>query len=166
MHVDHHFRSLVWIFSHLSLTKTTMVPAKRWQRYDNDDLTAFESRSMDHDPTSNVALPQTSNCNFQIKQGSITSSSYVPAGLTAEEYKKVRDADAAKAAAKYDFNVKKAGKFLGFDEFYQKRGTDPTGSWLKAPGRGHTFAKTKYDYSGAKDDTKGWRDSIGTIFGK
>ena len=86
--------------------------------------------------------------------------------MSAEEYRKIREADAKKAAANYEKNVKKAGQFLGFDEFYQKRGTDPSGSWIKAPGRGHRFAKTKYDYSGSKDDTKGWRDSIGSIFSK
>lgn len=102
----------------------------------------------------------------KIKQGSITANSYVPAGLTAEEYRKIREADAKKAESNYEKNVKKAGKFLGFDEFYQKRGTDLSGAWLKAPGRGHRFAKTKYDYSGAKDDTKGWGDAIGSIFGK
>ena len=102
-----------------------------------------------------------------IKQGSIGSNSYVPAGLSADEYRKVRAADAAKAKAQYDKNVKKAGKFLGFDEFYEKRGTTEGGSWLKAPGRGHTFAKTKYDYSGQSgDQTKGWKDAMGSIFGK
>lgn len=101
-----------------------------------------------------------------IKQGSITSNSYVPAGLSADEYRKVRAADAAKAKSQYDKNVAKAGKYLGFDEFYEKRGTTEGGNWLKAPGRGHTFAKTKYDYSGGKDDTKGWKDAMGSIFGK
>lgn len=103
---------------------------------------------------------------LQTKVGSITSSSYVPAGLTTEQYRKIRETDAKKAESNYEKNVKKAGKFQGFDDFYAKRGTDVGGSWIKAPGRGHTFAKTKYDYSGAKDETKGWRDSIGTVFKK
>ena len=90
----------------------------------------------------------------------------MPAGLTADQYRSVRAADAAKAKARYDKNVAKAGKYLGFDTFYNKRGTAEGGSWIKAPGRGHTFAKTKYDFSGEKDDTKGWGDAIGNIFGK
>ena len=44
--------------------------------------------------------------------------------------------------------MNKAFKYQGFDQFYLKRGTNPDGAWLKAAGRGHTFAKTKYDYSG------------------
>ena len=85
--------------------------------------------------------------------------------MSADEYRKVRAADAAKAASTYDYNVKKAGKFLGFDDFYNKRGTAEGGAWLKSAGRGHTFAKTKYDYSGETDETKGWGDAIGNIFG-
>ena len=85
--------------------------------------------------------------------------------MTAAEYAKIRNAEEAKKKATYDMNVKKAGKFLGFDDFYNKRGTDADGAWLKAPGRGHTFAKTKYDYSGGKDETKGWSDAVGSIFG-
>lgn len=97
--------------------------------------------------------------------GEITSNSYIPAGLTAAQYAKIRKEEEAKKKAKYEMNVKKAGKFLGFDDFYNKRGTDADGAWLKAPGRGHTFAKTKYDYSGGKDETKGWSDAVGSIFG-
>ena len=117
------------------------------------------------------SVQRTSVCRLtngvQTSVGSIGANSYVPAGLSADEYRKVRAKDASKAKAKYDYNVKKAGKFLGFDEFYQKRGTDPSGTWLKAPGRGHRFAKTKYDYSGSSgDQTKGWGDAIGSIFSK
>jgi hypothetical protein len=74
--------------------------------------------------------------------------SYVPAGLTAEQYKKVRATDQKKKEQGYQKNVAKAFKFQGFDDFYLKRGTSEGGAWLKAAGRGHTFAKTKYDYSG------------------
>ena len=83
-----------------------------------------------------------------------------------EQYKKVRSADAAKTKANYEKNVAKAGKFRSFDRFYENRGTSEGGSWLSAPGRGHTFAKTKYDYSGSKDDSKGWSDAMGEVFGK
>jgi hypothetical protein len=68
--------------------------------------------------------------------------------LTAEQYKKVRAVDQQKKDVSYKKNVSKAFKFQGFDDFYLKRGTQEGGSWLKAAGRGHTFAKTKYDYSG------------------
>ena len=102
----------------------------------------------------------------QLKQGEVGANSYVPAGLTLEQYKKVRAADEAKKDAAYQKNVAKAGKFIDFTDWYVKRGTSEGGSWLKSQGRGHTFAKTKYDYSGQADDTKGWGDAMGNIFGK
>ena len=84
-----------------------------------------------------------------MKQGSITSGkSYIPTGLSAEQYKKVRAADQATKDVRYKKNVKKAGIFQGYDDFYMKRGTAEGGNWLKSAGKGHTFAKTKYDYSG------------------
>eukprot|EP00527_Entomoneis_sp_CCMP2396_P007604 CAMPEP_0198137404 /NCGR_PEP_ID=MMETSP1443-20131203/885_1 /TAXON_ID=186043 /ORGANISM="Entomoneis sp., Strain CCMP2396" /LENGTH=165 /DNA_ID=CAMNT_0043798809 /DNA_START=88 /DNA_END=585 /DNA_ORIENTATION=- len=103
--------------------------------------------------------------NKNIKQGEVGNKSYVPAGLTLEEYKKVRSKDVSKFDSNYDKNVKKAGKFQDFDAFYEKRGTAIGGKWLTAPGKGHTFAKTKYDYSGGKDDSKGWGDAMGSVFG-
>ena len=87
-------------------------------------------------------------CRVQLKQGKLTDNSYVPAGLSKAEYEKVRSKDAAKKSSNYDRNVKKAFKFQDFDQFYLKRGTSEGGSWLKSAGRGHTFTKTKYDYSG------------------
>ena len=87
----------------------------------------------------------------QLKVGAIQSGkSYVPAGLTAEQYKKVRAADQQKKDETYKKNVSKAFKFQDFDQFYLKRGTSEGGAWLKAAGRGHTFAKTKYDYTGSR----------------
>ena len=95
----------------------------------------------------------------QIKQGSITEKSYVPNGLTADQYRQIRSKDAAKASANYDKNVKKAFKFLDYTAFYKARGTDTNDAWYKSPTRGHTMAKTKYDmdtnkfgkkYDGAK----------------
>ena len=103
---------------------------------------------------------------IQTQQGKVGAGSYVPDGLSLAEYQKVRDADAGKAKSNYNKNVKKAGKFLAFDDFYNKRGTTEGGTWLSAPGKGHTFAKTKYDFSGGKDDTKGWSDAMGQVFGK
>lgn len=83
-----------------------------------------------------------------MKQGKLTDKSYVPAGLTKAQYEKIRAEDAKKKASNYEKNVKKAFKYQDFDQFYLKRGTQEGGAWLKAAGRGHTFAKTKYDYSG------------------
>ena len=68
--------------------------------------------------------------------------------MSAAQYKKIRAADQSKKDSNYQKNVSKAGKFQDFDQFYIKRGTSEGGNWLKAPGRGHTFAKTKFDFSG------------------
>ena len=82
---------------------------------------------------------------LQLSQGSIGDNSYVPNGLTADEYRKVRANDKAKANANYDKNVKKAFKFLDYTQFYKQRGTDTNDAWYKTPTRGHTMAKTKYE---------------------
>jgi hypothetical protein len=83
-----------------------------------------------------------------IKTGTLTSKSYIPSGLTKEQYEKVRaDAD-KKKDANYAKNVAKAGKFLDYTEFYLARGSDENGSWMKLPNRGHRMAKTKFDWSG------------------
>ena len=84
--------------------------------------------------------------------GKIGESSYVPAGLSKAEYEKIRLAEKAKKDAIYQKNVAKAGKFLGFDDFYNKRGTNLDQAWLKSPTKGHLMAKTKYDWSGKKPD--------------
>jgi hypothetical protein len=102
-----------------------------------------------------------------LKVGSITDKSYVPSGLSASQYTKIREAEQKKKDANYQKNVAKAGKFLDFTNFYLKRGTGEGGNWLKAAGRGHTFAKTKYDYSGGKDETKKFESTTASsIFGK
>jgi hypothetical protein len=80
---------------------------------------------------------------LQLKTGKLGSNSYVPAGLTAAQYQKIRDAEEAKKNANYEKNVKKAGKFLDFTKFYTQRGTDLNQAWAKQPGRGHTFAKVR-----------------------
>jgi len=82
-----------------------------------------------------------------IKTGKLTSNSYVPSGLSKAQYEKVRSDADAKKDARYAKNVKKAGKFLGFSVFYQKRGTKVGGEWMDEPNRGHDMAKTKYDWS-------------------
>jgi hypothetical protein len=98
--------------------------------------------------------------------GKLTDKSYVPAGLSKAEYEKVRAADEAKKAKSYQKNVAKAGKFLGFDEFYLKRGTEEGGSWLKAPAKGHRMAKTKYDYDNVSSNAKKPEAFSGSIFGR
>jgi hypothetical protein len=70
--------------------------------------------------------------------------------LTAAQYQKIRDADEKKKAANYQRNIKKAGVFQDYTEFYKKRGTDTTQAWFKQPNRGHTMAKTKYDFDTTK----------------
>jgi len=90
----------------------------------------------------------------QLKTGSIGSGGYVPDGLTASQYNAIRSSEAAKKEANYQRNKSKAGKFLDFTQFYLKRGTAEGGSWLKSAGRGHEFVKTKYDWSGKKNDAK------------
>merc|ERR1712032_1193622 len=83
-----------------------------------------------------------------LKTGSLTEKSYVPTGLTKAQYAKIRSDAVSKKAANYQKNVAKAGKFIDFTDWYAQRGTQESGSWLKAPNLGHTMAKTKYDWSG------------------
>ena len=87
--------------------------------------------------------------NKNIKVGQLTDRSYVPLGLTKAQYEKIRADEAAKKSANYQKNVAKAGKFIDFTDWYAKRGTDLSQSWINAPNRGHLMAKTKYDWSGA-----------------
>lgn len=87
-----------------------------------------------------------------LKQGTINAgSSYIPSGLTADEYNKIRKEAAAKKEANYQRNVAKAGKFLDYTKFYIERGTDTDQSWFKSVTKGHRMAKTKYDWSGEED---------------
>lgn len=88
--------------------------------------------------------------------GKISENSYIPAGLTKAQYEEIRKAEKAKKDAQYQKNVAKAGKFLGFDEFYEKRGTNLDQDWIKSPTKGHLMAKTKYDWSGKKPDAPLW----------
>lgn len=82
--------------------------------------------------------------------GKITSGkSYVPAGLTANQYNAVRGKEKSKKDKNYARNVAKAGKFEDYTDFYVKRGTDTKGDWIKSVTRGHRMVKTKYDYSGS-----------------
>ena len=92
-----------------------------------------------------------------LKTGKITEGkSYVPAGLSAAEYNKIRSDAEKKKQEKYTKNVKKAGVFQDYTDFYIKRGTDVSQKWAKSVTKGHDMAKTKYDWSGKQNDAPLW----------
>lgn len=92
---------------------------------------------------------------LQIKVGEIKAgASYVPAGLTAKQYAELRAKEAKKKQQNYERNVKKAGVFIDYTDWYMKRGTDTKQSWKKDVNLGHSMAKTKYDWSGLSDKKK------------
>jgi hypothetical protein len=74
--------------------------------------------------------------------------------LTQAQYQKIRDAETAKKKANYDRNVKKAGIFEDYTEFYLKRGTDSNQKWAKSATNGHRMAKTKYDFDDVGKEAK------------
>lgn len=86
--------------------------------------------------------------------GNLGSKSYVPNGLSREQYAKVRAGEKAKKDANYKKNVDKAGKFLDYTQFYLDRGTDVGEKWSKSVTKGHRMAKTKFDWSGKTDQNK------------
>mmetsp|Transcript_30222 Transcript_30222/g.51474 ORF Transcript_30222/g.51474 Transcript_30222/m.51474 type:complete len:165 (+) Transcript_30222:202-696(+) len=100
-----------------------------------------------------------------LKTGTLTDRSYIPAGLTKAQYEKVRADEAAKKASNYQKNVAKAGVFVDYTDFYLKRGTDENGDWMKRPNKGHLMAKTKYDWSGETNNTPTWT-GLGAGIGK
>jgi hypothetical protein len=87
--------------------------------------------------------------------------SYIPNGLTAAQYEKVRSGEKAKKDANYARNVAKAGKFKDYTEFYIKRGTDTNEDWSKSVTKGHDMVKTKYDWSGKQQDAPLWAKIVG-----
>merc|ERR1712050_723037 len=102
----------------------------------------------------------------KLKTGKLSKNSYVPAGLTKAQYEKIRaDAD-KKKAANYQRNVKKAGVFENYTEFYLKRGTSMDFKWADGITNGHKMVKTKFDWSGKKNETKQFESSTAkSIFG-
>jgi hypothetical protein len=76
--------------------------------------------------------------------------------LSAAQYQKIRDQEAAKKDSNYKRNVAKAGKFKDYTDFYLKRGTDTNMAWKNSVTLGHDMAKTKYDFSGKSDVQKGY----------
>lgn len=89
-----------------------------------------------------------------IKTGKITEKSYIPSGLTKAQYETIRKEAAVKKEKNYAMNVKKAGVFTDYTEWYTKRGTDLNAAWKKSVTLGHSMAKTKYDWSGTEDAKK------------
>merc|ERR1711865_453387 len=87
-----------------------------------------------------------------LKVGTLTANSYVPNGMTQREYTKMRFDEKAKKDANYQRNVKKAGIFTDYTDFYLKRGTDVKDDWYGVT-NGHDMAKTKYDWSGGASGT-------------
>jgi hypothetical protein len=102
-----------------------------------------------------------------IKVGTLTNKSYIPNGLTQAEYDKIRKAEFAKKQSKYQEKEKKAFKFIDYTEWYTKRGTElDKGSWYADINKGHTMVKTKFDWSGKKDEAKKFESaSAPSIFG-
>jgi len=97
----------------------------------------------------------------KLKTGVITQKSYIPAGLTKEQYANLRKKEQKQKEENYKYNVKKAGVFQDYTDFYTKRGTDVSDAWSKSVTNGHTMAKTKYDWSGDTGDlTKGFESFV------
>lgn len=76
--------------------------------------------------------------------------------MTKEQYEAQRNKEAKVKADNYAKNVAKAGKFLDYTKFYIDRGTDTNEAWNKDINKGHRMAKTKFDWSGKKEESKGW----------
>merc|ERR1712106_74586 len=74
--------------------------------------------------------------------------SYVPSGMTASQYNKIRGNADKKKRANYAKNVAKAGVFEDYTEFYIQRGTDKSSKWASSVTNGHRMAKTKFDWTG------------------
>jgi len=86
---------------------------------------------------------------MQLKNGVLSGKSYVPDGLSKAQYEKIRKTEVNKKEANYQRNVKKAGIFMDYTDFYIKRGTDTKDDWIRTVTRGHDMAKTKFDWSGS-----------------
>ena len=86
-----------------------------------------------------------------VKVGTLSEKSYVPSGLTLAQYEKIRKEQQTKKDENYQRNVKKAGIFIDYTDFYTKRGTELSGAWKKSVTLGHNMAKTKYDWSGTSE---------------
>merc|ERR1712232_15597 len=88
-----------------------------------------------------------------MKQGTLSRNSYVPAGLSRAQYAAFRKKEQQKKAANYNRNVAKAGVFIDYTDWYIQRGTDIKQDWKETVTNGHRMAKTKYDWQG-EENTK------------
>ena len=77
--------------------------------------------------------------------------------MSASEFQKIRDTDTKKKADNYARNVKKAGVFTDYTEWYKKRGTDVSSNWKKSATLGHRMAKTNYDWSRPTNERRQYR---------
>lgn len=84
-----------------------------------------------------------------LKVGRITGKSYVPSGMTQEQYANLRTKEASYRDASYKKNADKEQVFKPFYDFYKKRGTDDVDNWRSVT-NGHDMAKTKYDWDNVK----------------
>lgn len=74
----------------------------------------------------------------------VAMNAYVPAGFTEAEWKKRQASDAKLRADKSEANAKKRAKgWENLDEWVAARDAK-----FNKPGAGHTFVKTKFDWSG------------------
>jgi hypothetical protein len=81
---------------------------------------------------------------LQLKLGEIKAgSSYIPTGLSAKQYAELRAKEAKKKRDNYERNVKKAGVFVDFTDWYKQRGTDLKQTWKKDRNLGHTMTKVR-----------------------
>jgi len=126
--------------------QSTQLNESLFKKISNMDLWAPVSDSNDYGARGKKAM----------KTGTLTDRSYVPSGLTKAQYEKVRADAEAKKGANYQKNVKKAGIFQDYTEFYTKRGSEENGSFMKLPNLGHDMAKTKYDWSGETNTAPIW----------
>lgn len=92
----------------------------------------------------------TFSASLQLKAAKLGKNSYVPAGLTAAQYQKIRDQDEAKKNSNYQGYASKAFKFITLDTFTKAREVSKGDSIVKDVTRGHTMAKLKYDYESGK----------------
>jgi len=85
-----------------------------------------------------------------ITTGKLSKNSYVPAGMTQEQYAKMRTGEAKAKKDRYNKYVAAGDEYNLFFDFYKNRGTDKNSNW-RSDTNGHTMAKTKYDWDGDSD---------------
>merc|ERR1719262_210915 len=87
-----------------------------------------------------------------LSTGKISKNSYVPSGMTREQYSQLRTQETKYKDQSYQRNVDKNQVFSRFFDFYKNRGTDNVDNWRSVT-NGHTMAKTKYDWDNVNGQT-------------